>query len=270
VHSENKRIVTRLLFIARAVWVVTISTGASNCLHADEKTMLHTSRNIRTAAKFAGTILITALIAVVTAAADDISMVSVTNSGKLPLRVVILSEPGFGELGRSSSPDFISASGGNGKITLKNKVNKYHWAVFAKGPDGRQDGEPCDSDHRKGVSASSITVGCDHTIAEQKRPPAPPPATASPPANHTVRASFSNVSPRPDDLKAMNLKESDAEMTVEFTDLVAKKTQTFPLPVGVKDIVLTLDASGNAHLTYKVSFLGVPCFSGSADGTLGN
>ena len=74
---------------------------------------------------------------------------------------------------------------------------------------------------------------------------------------------------RPDDLKAMNLKESDAEMTVEFTDLVAKKTQTFPLPVGVKDIVLTLDASGSAHLTYKVSFRGALCFSGSADGTLG-
>jgi hypothetical protein len=230
-----------------------------------------TSRNSRTAttAKFAGTILITALIGAVTAAADDISEVAVTNSGKLRLKVVILSEPGFGELGRSSSPDFISGNSGHGTVHLKSKVKTYHWEVFALGPDGHQDTEPCDSDHRKGVSASSITVGCDHTMTAAKPPAPPPAATAAPPVNQTVRASFSNVPPRPDDLKAMNLKESDAEMTIEFTDLVAKKTQTFPLPVGVKDIVLTLDASGSAHLTYKVSFRGAPCFSGSADGTLG-
>jgi hypothetical protein len=141
--------------------------------------MFHTLRNVRTAttAKFAGTILITALIGAVTAAADDISEVSVTNSGKLPLKVVILSEPGFGDLGRSSS--IVSGHSGHGTVHLKSKVKTYHWEVFALGPDGQQDKEPCDSDHRKGVSASSITVGCDHTIAEQKKPPAPPPAATA-------------------------------------------------------------------------------------------
>jgi hypothetical protein len=148
-----------------------------------------TSRNSRTAttAKFAGTILITALIGAVTAAADDISEVAVTNSGKLRLKVVILSEPGFGELGRSSSPDFISGNSGHGTVHLKSRVKTYHWEVFALGPDGHQDTEPCDSDHRRGVSASSITVGCDHTIAGGKKPapPAAPPVAAAtaPPTN---------------------------------------------------------------------------------------
>ena len=163
-----------------------------------------TWRNSRTAmtAKFAGTILITALIGAVTAAADDISVVSVTNSGKLPVKVVILSEPGFGELGRSSSPDFIS---GSGTVHLKSKVKTYHWEVFAKGPDGRQDSEPCDSDHRRGVTASSITVRCDHTMTAAKPPPpstapTPPtsPTTPTPPAPRPAAAACSMNDRRPD------------------------------------------------------------------------
>jgi hypothetical protein len=89
-----------------------------------------------------------------------------------------LSEPGFGELGRSSSPDFVSGHSGHGTVHLKSKVKTYHWEVFALGPDGQQDKEPCDSDHRKGVSASSITVGCDHPMTAAK-PPAPPPAATA-------------------------------------------------------------------------------------------
>jgi hypothetical protein len=96
-----------------------------------------------------------------------------------------LSEPGFGELGRSSSPDFVSGHSGHGTVHLKSKVKTYHWEVFALGPDGQQDKEPCDSDHRKGVSASSITVGCDHTMTAAKPLAPPPAATAAPPPNQT-------------------------------------------------------------------------------------
>ena len=50
------------------------------------------SRNSRmaTTAKFAAAVLIAASIGAGTAAADDISDVKVTNSGKLPVKVVIL------------------------------------------------------------------------------------------------------------------------------------------------------------------------------------
>ena len=235
--------------------------------------MSHNFRNSRmaTTAKFAGAVLIPVMISAGTAAADDISEVNVTNSGKLPVKVVILNIT-WGELGRTSSPDFISGSGGSGKVTLKKKVNQYHWEAFALGPDGRQDKEPCDSDHKSGVSAPSIKAQCDHTMAGQTPAPAaapPPAAAAAAPANKTIRASFSNVPPRPDDLKAMSLKESDAEMTVEYTDLVAHKTERVPLPVGVKTIELAIDASGSAHLSYKIFFRGAVCFSGSKDGSLG-
>jgi hypothetical protein len=159
--------------------------------------MFHNFRNSRMATTaIAGAVFIPVLIGAGTAAADDISVVNVTNSGKLPVKVVILNIT-FGELGRTSSPEFVSGSGGGGKATLKTKVNQYHWEAFAKGPDGRQDIEPCDSDHRRGVSASSITAHCDHTMAAQTPAPAPqktpapapaPPPTAAvaPPANKTT------------------------------------------------------------------------------------
>jgi hypothetical protein len=126
-------------------------------------------RNTRMAitAKFAAAVLIAALIGAGTAAADDISDVKVTNSGKLPVKVVILNLS-FGRLS-TSNPEFISGSGGGGTAHLSPKVNAYHWEAFAKGPDGRQDAEPCDSDHRHGVSASSITVHCDHTIVGEAK-----------------------------------------------------------------------------------------------------
>lgn len=127
------------------------------------------SRNSRmaTTAKFAAAVLIAASIGAGTAAADDISDVKVTNSGKLPVKVVILNLS-FGRLS-TSNPEFISGSGGGGTAHLSPKVNAYHWEAFAKGPDGRQDTEPCDSDHRHGVSASSITVHCDHTMVGEAK-----------------------------------------------------------------------------------------------------
>jgi hypothetical protein len=111
------------------------------------------------------------LIGAVTAAADDISEVAVSNTGKLPVKVVILNTT-FGELGRSSSPDFISGNSGHGTVHLKSKVKTYHWEVFALGADGQQDKEPCDK--KRDVSASSITVHCDHTMTAAKPPPPPP------------------------------------------------------------------------------------------------
>lgn len=102
-------------------------------------------------------VLIAALLGVDTAAAEDISEVSVTNTGKLPVRIVILNTT-FGELGRTA--DFITRSG---KVTLQKKVSKYHWEAFARG-----DPVPCVK--QQNVSAPSITVRCDRTKAEENNP----------------------------------------------------------------------------------------------------
>jgi hypothetical protein len=233
--------------------------------------MFHSFRNARmaTTAKFAGAVLIAASVSAGTAAADDISEVAVTNTGKLSVKVVILNTTG-GEIGRTSG--FITGNGGSGKVTLQKTVNKYHWEVFAKGPDGRQDVDVCDK--KRDISTPSITVHCDYTKAEKKpaaAPAAAPPAVAAgqQQANKTIKASFSNLPPRPDDLKTMNLKESDVIMNIETTDKLAQKTESFSLPVGVKTIDLTTDASGNAHLSFKISFGDKVCFTGTVDGKLG-
>ena len=118
-------------------------------------TMKH--RRMTTTAKLAGALIAT-LTGAGAAAADDAWELTVKNDGKLPLRIVILS-PGFGELKRT--PDFIT-----GTATLKldpKRKGKYHWEAFAKG-----DPVPCAT--QQNVTASSISVHCDHTKAEERNP----------------------------------------------------------------------------------------------------
>jgi hypothetical protein len=82
------------------------------------------------------------------AAPDNISTVTVNNDGKVPLKVVIL-DMGKYDIGRT--PDY--ELGSMPPITLKQKVAKYHWEVFAPGAK-----EPCQVGHDE--TRSSITVHC--------------------------------------------------------------------------------------------------------------
>ena len=70
------------------------------------------------------------------------------NDGKVPLKVVIL-DMGKYDIGRT--PDY--ELGSMPPITLKQKVAKYHWEVFAPGAK-----EPCQVGHDE--TRSSITVHC--------------------------------------------------------------------------------------------------------------
>jgi hypothetical protein len=90
------------------------------------------------------------------AAADNISTVTVNNDGKVPLKVVIL-DMGKYDIGRT--PDY--ELGSMPPITLKQKVAKYHWEVFAPGAK-----EPCQVGHDE--TRSSITVHCQPSKAEEK------------------------------------------------------------------------------------------------------
>jgi hypothetical protein len=90
------------------------------------------------------------------ATADNISTVTVNNDGKVPLKVVIL-DMGKYDIGRT--PDY--KLGDMPPITLKQKVSKYHWEVFAPGAQ-----EPCQVGHDE--TRSSITVHCQPSKAEEK------------------------------------------------------------------------------------------------------
>jgi hypothetical protein len=78
--------------------------------------------------------------------------ISVTNSGDVPLKVVIL-DTGFIDIGRT--PDYKT---GTFEITLRHGVAKYHWEVFTPGAV-----EPCDK--LRNVSESSIKVHCQRPKA---------------------------------------------------------------------------------------------------------
>jgi hypothetical protein len=99
---------------------------------------------------------------------QGIATVTVNIQGKVPLKTVILSDPGKSDIGRAN-PDNYLKPGSSPTITLHDqqnkptKVSKYHWEVFAPG-----DVEPCAVGHD--VTASSITVACERSKAEEQRP----------------------------------------------------------------------------------------------------
>lgn len=112
---------------------------------------------IATVTKFAGAILVAALINTDAAVAGDISKVTGNIAGNVPLKVVILDEH-FRDIGRT--PDYKT---GGFSIELKVKVSRYHWEVFAP-----NDVEPCDK--KRDETNSSINVKCLHSKAEKKQP----------------------------------------------------------------------------------------------------
>jgi hypothetical protein len=91
-------------------------------------------------------------------AAAGVLTVTVNNTGKIPLKVVIL-DMSKNDIGRT--PDY--KTGSIPPITLKQNVTKYHWEVFAPG-----DVEPCQIGHDE--TKSSITVQCQRSKAEEKPP----------------------------------------------------------------------------------------------------
>jgi hypothetical protein len=93
---------------------------------------------------------------------QEFSTVTVNNTGKMPLKVVILD---MGKIDIGRTPDY--KSGSLPPITLKMPVSKYHWEVFAPG-----DVEPCQIGHDE--TKSSITVGCQRSKADEKLPIALP------------------------------------------------------------------------------------------------
>ena len=76
--------------------------------------------------------------------------ISVTNGGKMPLKIVILDADKFKEIGRSGS-DFKK---GSFDVPIKPAATKYHWEAFRPG-----DLEPCQK--KRDETAGSISVGCD-------------------------------------------------------------------------------------------------------------
>jgi hypothetical protein len=75
--------------------------------------------------------------------------ISVTNNGKMPLKVVILDEK-FKEIGRSGS-DFKK---GSFTVSISPAATKYHWEAFRVG-----DLEPCVK--KRDETSGSISLGCD-------------------------------------------------------------------------------------------------------------
>lgn len=81
--------------------------------------------------------------------------VAVTNSGQVPLKVVVL-DSGLVDIGRTS--DYKT---GSFSIQLKKGVVKYHWQVFAPGAK-----EPCQQ--QRDETKSSISVQCQRPKAADK------------------------------------------------------------------------------------------------------
>jgi hypothetical protein len=86
---------------------------------------------------------------------EKVTRVTVTNSGSIPLKVVILDEHSK-ELGRTS--DYKT---GSFSIALNPHVSKYRWEVFAPG-----DKEPCQE--QRDETKSSITVQRQRSKAAEK------------------------------------------------------------------------------------------------------
>lgn len=119
--------------------------------------MLRTLR-IATMAECAGAVLIAASIGAGTAAADDKWQLAVSNTGDIPVKVVVLDASSFRDITDSRSPEFIPK--GSGTVKVKQK-GAYHVEVFAKG-----DVTPCWKQRGFSASTSSVTVHCEHTMAQ--------------------------------------------------------------------------------------------------------
>jgi hypothetical protein len=117
-------------------------------------------RSVRmaTMGECAGAILIAASVGVGAAAADDKWQLTVTNSGDIPVKVVVLDAASFKDITDSRSPEFIPK--GSGTVKVKQK-GSYHVEVFAKG-----DPQPCWKQRGFSASTSSVTVRCDHTMTK--------------------------------------------------------------------------------------------------------
>jgi hypothetical protein len=136
-------------------------------------------RSVRmaTMAGCAGAILIAASVGVGAAAADDKWQLTVTNSGDIPVKVVVLDAASFKDITDSRSPEFIPK--GSGTVKVKQK-GSYHVEVFAKG-----DVQPCWKQRGFSASTSSVTVRCDHTMTTAATPSVhggPPQGGGQPPS----------------------------------------------------------------------------------------
>jgi len=83
--------------------------------------------------------------------------ITVTNNGKMPLKVVILDADKFKEIGRSGN-DFKK---GSFDVSISPAATKYHWEAFRPG-----DLEPCAK--KRDVASGSFTVGCDLPSARKR------------------------------------------------------------------------------------------------------
>jgi hypothetical protein len=69
-----------------------------------------------------------------------------------------------------------------------------------------------------------------------------------------------NMAPPSEDLKKMNLEETDAALTIEVTDKLTAKTETVSLAVGeLKTIDVSEDSKGLVHYSIAPSFRGNTC-----------
>jgi hypothetical protein len=72
-----------------------------------------------------------------------------------------------------------------------------------------------------------------------------------------------NTGPLADELKVMNLKESDAELRIEINDLAIPDLMSYSvtLPVHQSKTISVWTVSGKGHLLLKISFRGNICSS---------
>jgi hypothetical protein len=107
-------------------------------------------RDITMTYKFSFVLATMLALAAVPQIAHAFDKISVTNNGKMPLKVVILDADKFKEIGRSGN-DFKK---GSFDVPLKPGATKYHWQAFRPG-----DVEPCQK--KRDETIGSISVGCD-------------------------------------------------------------------------------------------------------------
>jgi hypothetical protein len=169
--------------------------------------MFLTFRNmpVVTTVKFTGAAFIAVLISTGTAAADEYSKVTGNIAGKVPLKVVILTDKSV-EIGRTN--DYQT---GAFSIPLRDKqgkeakVSKYHWEAFAKG-----EATPCDKN--RDVTTSSIpTIPRLHTCEEK---------AAATDVHNGEQRGFETIS------VTIN-NQSEVPITVKFTDAGNGEFTTF-------------------------------------------
>jgi hypothetical protein len=95
-------------------------------------------------------------------------------------------------------------------------------------------------------------------------------AVSQPQGNVQRNVTLENLAPRPDDLRTMNIKESDAELRIEITDMAIPDLMSYSvtLPVRQSKTISAWTVSGKGHLSLKVSFRGKMCLDFSPQGSL--